>query len=194
MNITKKCCKTVTVNGQVFDMIDWDDPNLHLPSSGNCLVCKTNLLMLISEKRVEYEALPVENRIALLNDIIQKGILIKCIFSQTDIEFYELKLKFELENLKKQQLDEKELLLSRSGVELLALLGLRKIHANGTMREIGIKWGEFIFHAKNGKGELMFDVEAVEVAKLIGVIVEPPAGKEFILHTTEGYVGEGRNS
>ena len=115
-----------------------------------------------------------------------------CIFSQNDLEFYQLKIKFELENQQQEQLNARELLLTRSGIELLALLGLKKIHANGTTRKICMKFGKFIFQAKNSKNELMFNIEAVEAAKLIEVMIEHPAGKEYNHHTVEGYIGEGR--
>ena len=189
----KKTNKLRLDKGLVIDKIDWNDPKISLPTSLRCMTCYSNQQTLINENALTYATLPVEKRIALLTEIIQQKMLVMCIFSQNDLEFYQLKLKFELENQQQQQLKARELLLTRSGTELLSLLGLRKIHANGTRREIGMKWGEFIFHAKNAKGELMFDIEAVEVAKLIEVIVEPPVGKEFVHHTMEGYVGEGRN-
>ena len=192
--MTKKSIRPNLIKGQVFDMIDWDDPKMHLPSIKHCMVCFTNLQSMISDNALEFTTLPIEFRIALLTDIIQKKKLLKCIFSQNDNEFFELKLAFEIENLKQQKHYALEKQQPLSVTDLLALFGLKKIHARGTMREIGIKWGEFIFHTKNSKGELMFDTEAVDVAKLIEVIVEPPVGKECILHTIEGYVGEGRNS
>jgi len=194
MNKQKRNARLRLDKDLIVDKIDWNDPKLNLPTSPRCLSCFSNQQALISENALAYATLPIEQRIALLTEIIQQKMLIKCIFSQNDIEYYELKLKFELENQQKQQLDAKELLLSRSGTELLELLGLQKIQAKGTVKEICTKWGEFIFHAKNGKGELMFDIEAVEVAKIIAAIVEPPVGKEFVRHTMEGYIGEGRNS
>ena len=194
MNSPKRSIKSLLENGLKFDKINWDDPKLSLPTPNRCLYCISNEQTLISENAEVFTTLPVEERISLLTEIIQKRMLVKCIFNHNDTEFLELKLKFELENREQQQINAKNLLLSRSVLELLALLGLNKIHSRGTMREIGMAWGKFIFHSKNAKGELMFDAEAVDIAKLIEVIVEPPVGKEYLHHTMEGYVGEGRNS
>ena len=189
----KKSKKPILVKGPVFNMINWDDPKMHLPSPRHCLECFSNLQSMISDNASVFATLPIEHRITLLTDIIQKRKLLKCIFSQNDNDFLELKLDYELETLKQQKLDVLEM-QPLSAEDHLALLGLEKIQAKGTVREICMKWGEFIFHSKNAKGELMFDIEAVDVAKLIEVIVEHPLGKGFVHHTIEGYVGEGRNS
>jgi len=194
MNSPKRSIKSLLENGFKIDQINWDDPKLCLPTPHRCLYCTSNEQTLISENAEAFTTLQDEDRIALLTEIIQKRKLVKCIFNQNDTEFLELKLKFELENQEQLKRNAKKLLLSHSVLEILVLLGLEKIHSKGTMREICMEWGKFIFKTKNAKGELMFDIEAVDLAKLIQFIVEPPVGKEFSLHTIEGYVGEGRNS
>jgi len=193
MKKPKKNIRPSLLQGPGLGMIDWENPKMHLPSTIQCRRCFSNLQKLFSEIALEFSMLPVENRIALLTDIIQKKKLLKSLFSENDNEFFELKLSIEQETLKHQE-NVLENQPSISVIELLALLGLKRILVKGPMKEVCMKWGEFVFHTRNSKGELMFDTEAVDLARLIEVIVEPPPGKECLLHTIEGYVGEGRNS
>ena len=192
MNMPKKSIRLSLVKGLLFNTIDWNDPKMPFPSPSKCKVCINNLETVISENMVKFIALPAEHRIILLTDIIQKKMLVQCLFNQTDLEFLKLKLEFEKENQKQQQLDARELLLSRSNTELLEILGLHKIPANGTVTEIGKKFGDFFFHTFNSKKDHMFDIKAVDVKKLICTVFVTPMGTEFNEKSMQGAVGEGR--
>ena len=193
-NMRKRPIRLSLVKGPVCDLINWDDPDNQLPSPKNCDACRNKANKVISESILEFSGLPADQKIAFISDIINQKMLIKSLFSQNDIEFYELKRNIELENLKQEQLTTKETLKTRSVIELLEILGLKKINAKGTNREIGIEFGKFFYHTKNSNKELMFNIEAVDLATLVEVMIEASEGKGVKHHTMEGYIGEGRNN
>lgn len=176
----------------MINKIDWDNPENHFPSPNNCNLCRITFQKVICGNITEFSKFPVDQKIAFLSDIINQKMLVKAIFCENDIEFYELQRTIELENLKQQQLTAKEALLSNSETELLALLGLHKSRANSSALEIGKKVGDFFFHTLNSKKQLMFDLKAVDIANLICVLFVSQMGTAFKPRTMEGNVGEGR--
>jgi len=192
METPKFSFKLSLAKGLLFNTIDWTDPEMQFPSPVRCMMCVNNLQTMIGENAIKFLSLPVEHRIVLLTDIIQKKKLVQSIFCQSDIEFLQLKLEIELENKKQEQLDAKELLLSLSNTELLAILGFHNIPAIGTVTEIGKKFGDFFFHTLNSKKDHMFDIKAVEIVKLICVLFVLQMGEAFNPKSMEGAVGEGR--
>jgi hypothetical protein len=192
--MTKKHFSTGLKKGLALNKINWDIPENHFPSLNNCNVCRMNSQKVICEKMTEFSGYTADQKIAFISDIIHQKSLIKSLFNENDIEFYELMRNIELENLKQEQLTTKETLKTRSVIELLEILGLKKINAKGTNREIGIEFGKFFFHTKNSNKELMFNIEAVDLATLVEVMIEASEGKGVKHHTMEGYIGEGRNN
>jgi hypothetical protein len=190
----KKTNRPSPGNGPAFEKINWDDPKMHLPSPNNCGECKNNFYSFICRYAAEIARFTVDHKITFFTDIINKMKLVNAIFCKNDIDYYELKRNIELEILKQEQLTAENEMLSYSVTKLLGLLGVKRIHAKGTNREIGIKLGWFFYHTRNSKKELMFNIEAVDLASFVEVMIETPEGKSVKHHSMEGYIGEGRNS
>jgi len=179
--------------GPVPDTIILNDMIIQLPTSANCYKCRNYFDIWLNDNSKAFAALPTEQRISVLEDITINFDLIGALFNQKNNEFFKMKLEIEKKALENEQKTATICLPTLTPTEHLTAMGVGPIRANGTMSEISKLFGDVLLNSKNSKGDHLFDIDGVRIAKLICILFILTSKKVLNQHSVEKAVGEGRN-
>jgi hypothetical protein len=179
--------------GSVPDTINVDDMIIQLPSSRNCYKCHKYFDIWFSNYLEEFAALPTQQRISVLEEITINFDLTESLFTQNRNNYFKMKLEIEKKALELEQTVDSICLPTLTPAEHLTAMGVESIRANGTMSEIAKLFGNALLNSKNSKGDHLFDIDGVRIAKLICILFILTSKKALNQHSVEKAVGEGRN-
>ena len=171
-----------------------NDVFLPVPSVPNCLNCFRNRYCVLLEEEITLTLLSQKERIAHLAKAQQEDDLVLSLMNMNLGDFYEKKLKFEKENLDLMSSDEKNTPTTPLGDAILPQIGQKKTPINGTMIEIGKLLGNFFNNTRNLKGDHVFDIDDITIARWLCASFILVDGREFNLRTMSEYISLGRKT
>ena len=167
---------------------------LPVPNVANCMNCLRNRYCVMLEEEITLILLSPAERIAHFVKAQQEDDLVLSLMNMNFSNFNGKKLKFEKENLELMSSFEMNTPTTPLGDAILPLIGQKKSPINGTMIEIGKLLGNFFNNTRNLKGDHVFDIDDITIARWLCASFILVDGREFNLRTMSEYISLGRKT